>query len=81
MIVRPASEAPPSIRHLLHIQIEVVRARRQLHEVHHRGPESRLRKLEAAYLVGRQDPICARPYQLRLGVICLRAADDEERWM
>ena len=78
MIERPASEAPPLDADLLHVQIEVVRARRQLHEVHDRRPKGRLRQLEAADLIRRQDAIRARPHQLRLGVVGLRAADDEE---
>ena len=80
-IVRPASEAPLCDAHLLHVQIEVVRARRQLHEVDDRGPQGRLRELEAADLVRRQDAIRARPHQLRLGVVGLGAADDEQRRM
>ena len=77
-IVRPASEAPPVDPHLLHVQIEVVGAGGQLHEVDDRRPERRLRQLEAADLIRRQDAVRARPHQLRLGVLGLGAADDEE---
>ena len=77
-IVRPASAAPSRNLHLLHVQIEVVRARGQLDEVDHRGPERGLRELQSADLVRRQHAIGPRPDQLGFAVFGLRAAQDEE---
>ena len=64
--------------HLLHVQVEIVGAGGQLDEVHHRRPQRGLGELQAADLIRRQHAVRARPHQLRLRIVGLGAADDEE---
>ena len=64
--------------HLFHVQLEVLRARGELHEIDDRRPERRLCQLQPSDLIRRHHTIGSRPLQLALGVVGLRAADDEQ---
>ena len=78
MMERSARLDPAADPDLLHRQIQVAGLRGQLHEVDDGGPERRLRHLLRADGVRRDDAIRARAPQLRLGILGLGAADDEE---
>src|SRR5262249_24363930 len=64
--------------HLFHIEIEIVRARRQLHEVDDRWPERRLGQLQTADLVRRKHTIGASANELGPGILSLGTGDDEQ---
>ena len=65
-------------RDLLHRQLEIVGAGRQLHEVDDRRPQRGLRDLHRADLVRRDDAVGAGPLQLDRRVVGFGAADDEQ---
>ena len=78
MMVCAGQRRPRRDPHLLHVEIEIVGAGRELHEIDDRRPQRGLRELKAANLIRRQHAIRAGPQQLRLGIVGLGAADDEE---
>ena len=65
-------------RDLLQIQIEILGGRGELYEVHHRRTQRRLRELETADVIRRDDAVGSRPQQLRPRIVGLRTADDEQ---